>query len=129
MSRYFRQDLSRRARHHGAIFVIPAKDKVVLIERFVQSRSHKFSRWLKCYLSYKVVRVARKNCDRFITPTVRVSSSLFHTCQYLFQNQIKFSRFFYHWIMSGCRDSFHLKTTFTMIIKSDFVCWKTVTVY
>ena len=36
--------LSRRASRHGAIFAIPAKDKIVPVKGFVQSRSHGFGR-------------------------------------------------------------------------------------
>jgi len=38
------EKLSRRANHHGAIFAIPAKDKIVSVAGFVQSRSHGFGR-------------------------------------------------------------------------------------
>jgi len=37
-------NLSRRASRHGAIFAIPANDKVVSVAGFVQSRSHGFGR-------------------------------------------------------------------------------------
>jgi 2-C-methyl-D-erythritol 4-phosphate cytidylyltransferase len=45
------EKLSRRASHHGAIFASPAKDKIVMVEGFVQSRSHVFGKKVKSYLS------------------------------------------------------------------------------
>jgi hypothetical protein len=63
--------LSRRARHHGAIFAIPAKDKFVPVGYvFIQSRQDEFGARRKGLLSrcnYLVMR--RKNCDKLINYT------------------------------------------------------------
>ena len=53
---------------------IPANDKVVSVAGFVQSRKSRIWQMSEKLLCHdKIVKVASKNCDKFITPTVRVS--------------------------------------------------------
>ena len=60
--------LSRRARHHGAIFAVPAKDTIVPGGNgIIQSRKHEIEARRRGQLSrrnYHVMR--RKNCDKLI---------------------------------------------------------------
>jgi hypothetical protein len=58
--------MSRRARHHGAIFAIPAKDKPVPVPGIVKSRFYETCKWLKVWFHDKIVQVRAKIVTSFL---------------------------------------------------------------
>jgi hypothetical protein len=61
---------------YGAIFAIPAKDKVFQWQDLSRAEITSLIDDRKVICQDKAVKVASKNCDKFITPTVRVSKSV-----------------------------------------------------